>query len=353
LTWKGYTETQFLDDENRLLQEEVDGARRVEMIPLALYGLDEPKIPLMLIDFRDSLNSKKREMSQRLFKDLTRNVITDSIFKSIPFYLAKNTYSILLGRRGIDYNQNLRLRSYAQLKLMLSLDPPLDPGLKREIARRLEFVTIDPFQNSFKAEVELARSQYAALLEYAKAPDGLAAKLDQDRREELGQIKHNKKEQALFRFLNVASLGLYIHREKPSSDDVAAIDLDRSMKFHKRYLEEVIRSSPRIEITADIDAVKRSLEFITEHNSTSSKESVTLTANLFSKTRDEELRALCLRGLNRFNNADAREALLRIYQNEKTDERWRNVTADYLKLTASSDKKLDGVESKTISSTVQ
>jgi hypothetical protein len=31
------------------------------MIPLALYGLDNPKIPMVLVDFRDGLNPKKRE----------------------------------------------------------------------------------------------------------------------------------------------------------------------------------------------------------------------------------------------------------------------------------------------------
>jgi hypothetical protein len=353
LTWKGFTETRFLDQDNRVIPETEEGARRVEMIPLALYGLDEPKIPLMLIDFRDGLNSKKREMSQRLFKDLTRNVITGSIFTSIPFYLARNTYSILLRRRGIDYNQNLRLRSYAQLKLMLSLDSPLDAGLRNELARRLERVTIDPFQNSFEAEVDLARSQYAALLAYARNPDGLAATLDRDRREELGKIKHDKKEQFWFRFLNVTTLGIYTHREKPSSDVVATLDLERSMKYHKRYLEEVLRSSPRIEITADVQAVKRSLEFITNQGSASSKETVALTAKLFSKTRDEELRSLCLSGLNKVNTAAAREALLRIYQSEKTDERWKNVSADYLKLSASNDKRIDRAAGTATSSTGQ
>jgi hypothetical protein len=148
-------------------------------------------------------------------------------------------------------------------------------------------------------------------------------------------------------------LGIYTHREKPSSDVVATLDLERSMKYHKRYLEEVLRSSPRIEITADIQAVKRSLEFITNQGSASSKETVALTAKLFSKTRDEELRSLCLSGLNKVNTAAAREALLRIYQSEKTDERWKNVSADYLKLSASNDKRIDRAAGTATSSTGQ
>src|SRR6185295_4759820 len=67
--WDGYSETRYFDAENRPVPAETPGAHAVEMIPLALYGLDHPKIPILLVDFRDALNPKKREMSRRVLQD--------------------------------------------------------------------------------------------------------------------------------------------------------------------------------------------------------------------------------------------------------------------------------------------
>ena len=66
LSWQGYTEKRFLDSDNRSASPDAPGAREIELIPLALYGLDNPKIPMVLVDFRDGLNPKKREMSRRV-----------------------------------------------------------------------------------------------------------------------------------------------------------------------------------------------------------------------------------------------------------------------------------------------
>ena len=52
LEWKGVTETRYFDANGAPTTPEAPGARAVELIPLALYGLDHPKIPALLIDFR-------------------------------------------------------------------------------------------------------------------------------------------------------------------------------------------------------------------------------------------------------------------------------------------------------------
>ena len=62
--WNGYSRVVYLDGSNRPVRAGDPDARAVEMIPLALYGLDHPKIPALLIDFRNSLNPKKREVSR-------------------------------------------------------------------------------------------------------------------------------------------------------------------------------------------------------------------------------------------------------------------------------------------------
>ena len=125
------------------------------MIPLALYGLDNPKIPMLLVDFRDTFNPKKREMSRRALQDVTRNVLSVSRFGDLPYFLGRTVFDFVTGRRGIDINQPSRLRTYSQLKLLLSLNQSLDPELREEIGNRLEKVSLNPMEN------DLARGSQA------------------------------------------------------------------------------------------------------------------------------------------------------------------------------------------------
>src|SRR5205085_8001227 len=111
---------------------------------LALYGLDYQKIPIMLVDFRDSLNPKKREMSRRVLHDVASNVLSLSSFTNIPYFLGRFVYDFVTDKRGMDLNQPTRLRTYSQLKLLLSLSDSLDPALRDEISHRLERVSLNP-----------------------------------------------------------------------------------------------------------------------------------------------------------------------------------------------------------------
>src|ERR1044072_7732059 len=74
--WDGHTETRYVDAEGRPTASGAEGARKIELIPLALYGLDFPKIPALLVDFRDRFNPKRREMSHRVIEDVARNVLS-------------------------------------------------------------------------------------------------------------------------------------------------------------------------------------------------------------------------------------------------------------------------------------
>ncbi len=132
--WDGHTETRYVDAEGRPVVEGTEGARKVELIPLALYGLDFPKIPALLVDFRDRLNPKKREMSHRVIEDVARNVLSLSRYGDVHYFLGRTVFDFVTGRRGIDVNQPTRLRAYSQLKLLLALDRTLDRDLREEIA---------------------------------------------------------------------------------------------------------------------------------------------------------------------------------------------------------------------------
>ena len=350
--WKGYSETRYFDAEHRQVTKETEGARAVEMIPLALYGLDHPKIPALLVDFRDQMNPKKREMSRRVLKDITRNVFAFSRFGDLPYFLGRTVYDFVTGRRGMDINQPSRLRAYSELKLLLSLDASLDPQLRKEIDERLEKVSLNPLENDLDVEANLAREQYRALLDYASRANGLPEQLARDRRAEMVPLKHGKAAQVMFSLGNLMSFGLYKHREEASNEMQARLDVERRLAYHVRFLREAVRSSPQIEVVRNIEDVQRSVRFITEHGDAADAKAANVLARVFANTEDVETRKLCLNGLYEINNETSKSELLRIYRNPQVDETWRTMSADYLRLAVRENKRVAPTDAKAISSMV-
>lgn len=331
LNWPGHSETRYFDSENRPVAADVPDARPVEMIPLALYGLDHPKIPVLLVDFRDGLNPKKREMSRRALQDVTKNVLSLSTFGSVPYFLGRTVFDFVTGRRGMDINQPSRLRTYSQLKLLLSLDDSMKPKLREEVTQRLEKVSLNPMENDLKTEASLARQQYSALMAYAKSPDGLPAKLERDRRAELVPLRHGKVERTLFRIGNIVTFGKYTHRETAEPEMEARLNVARRLNFHTRFLREVAQSGPRIDVAWNLDEVMRSLRYIADHGSEADARAITATARIFYRTEDEETRLVCLESLARINSPRARKELIKISSNRDLAQVWKDLIAVYLK----------------------
>jgi hypothetical protein len=346
LQWQGYRETRYLDADSCPVDQTAPGARPVEMIPLALYGLDNPKIPMLLVDFRDSLNPKRREMSRRALQDVTKNVLGLSQFGDLPFFLGHKIMDFVTGRRGVDINQPSRLRSYAQLKLLLTVNNSLTPDLQREVRSRIERVSLNPIENDQQAELQLAQAQYAALLAYAARPDGLPALLERDRQAELTPLEHGRKARFVFKLANALSFGRYVHREQITPDLLARIDLARSLTYHTRFLREVSRSSRLIEVSWDLEEIRHSLEFISEHGSHADAKAVAAVAEIFSRTQDQQTRRSCLESLSRINNQRAKTILTRISKNEQLDQTWRQLSAQYLEKTARVETPLDSAGQK-------
>lgn len=328
--WKGYVETRYLDAENRPVSPGVAGAQAVEMIPLALYGLDNPKIPMLLVDFRHALNPKKREMSRRVLQDVTQNVLSLSSFGDVPYFVGRTVFDFVTGRRGIDINQPSRLRTYSQLRLLLTLNESLDPELREQIENRLEKVSLNPLENDFAAEARLATQQHNALVAYARRADGLPARLYRDRRAELVDLEHGKAERVLFRLGNIISFGKYTHREKAAPDVDARLDIARRLTYHTRFLREVSQSSPQIDVVWNLEEVKRSLLFIAEHGSKADSRAISATAKIFASTEDVETRRACLESLSRINTPKAKSELVRISQTQDLDQGWKDLITAYL-----------------------
>jgi hypothetical protein len=329
LDWPGYSETRAVDSENRSVSPETPGARVTELVPLALYGLDSPKIPTLLVDFRDTFNPKKRELSGRVLQDVTRNVLSVSRYGDLPYFLGRTLFDFVTGRRGMDINQPSRLRTYSQLKLLLSLNQSLNPELREQLGNRLERVSLNPMENDVDVEAKLATEQYAALLAYAKRPDGLPQKLDRDRRAEMGQLAHGGARQTLFRLANILSFGTYTHREKASPELESRLDLARRFAYHTHFLREVANSSPQIDVTWDLSEVRRSLQFIVDHAPEADSKSASAAATIFLRTQDDETRRFCLESLTHMTNPKAKTELLRLSQRKDLDQAGRDLLLSY------------------------
>jgi hypothetical protein len=269
-------------------------------------------------------------MSQRLIQDVTKNVLSLSKFGDVPYFVGRSVFDFVTGRRGMDINQPSRLRTYSQLKLLLALNESLDPDLRGEIANRLEKVSLNPLENDLNVEAQVARQQFASLLEFAKAPNGLATQLEKDRRSELVPLEHGRAEQVLFRLANILSFGKYVHREKATAQLESRLDIARRLNFHTNFLREVSRSGPRVDVKWDLEDVRRSLFFLSQHGGQVNSSAISSVARIFSRTSDEETRRACLESLARINNPKARQESTRIAANQTLDPALRDLVTSYL-----------------------
>ncbi|MGI9056084.1 MAG: hypothetical protein ACR2F2_09815 [Pyrinomonadaceae bacterium] len=331
--WKGYKEVRWYDAENREVAPETPNAKSKTLIPLALYGLDYPKIPAILIDFRNNDNPRFREVSKRVLDDVVRTLLSISKFGSLPYFFGRYIYDYVTNRRGIDINQASRFQSYSQLKLLLLLDESLDENFRDEISDRLEKVAVNPLENNRDAEIRIARKQYENLIEYAKRPDGLAKKIANDRREEMVRLKHGGKDRMLYAAAHLFSFGLYTHREKPTPELFAEMNVRRRLDFHERILLETARDSARPEIDSDLEAVRKSLAFISEDGAAAQGKTAKAVSKIFLTSKDDEIRQLALSSLDRIKHPAAKKELLALYENKNLEPEWRNLCARYLQLT--------------------
>lgn len=329
--WDGYAQTRWFDADNRVVAEGTPGARPRTMIPLALYGLDFPKIPAILVDFRDTDNPKSREMSRRILNDLASNVFEISKFTSLAYFAGRYVYDHVTNKSGSDLNQRSRQRSYAQVKMLLALENDLDDGLERELARRVDGVSLNPLEIDAVSQVRIASQQYANLLEYARRPDGLPAKIERERRKEMEKLAHNGTERFMLGLANVVTFGIYKHRERPTPELLAKLDTRRQLDHHERVLRETAFNSSGPEIDSDLDAVRRALQFVAANGSAAKTKTSRALARIFRIAPDDEMRSMCLAGLFRIDNSSAKQELLAIYNDPKLDGSWRESSARYLR----------------------
>jgi len=307
--WSGYTKTIFLDAENRRVTPDHPEARAVELIPLALYGLDFPKIPILLVDFRNAGHVKAREASGKVLADSARYLLNLSPYGDLNYLLIRSLLNYVTRKKGIDVNQPSRLKAYAELSALLLADEQLDPPLKAVLARKAEKARASVLENSFRYQPVIATRQHEALVR-AAIEGRLARRLERDRQREYRRLNHGPLARAFFTLAHVVTLGLYTHREELRPELQARADLMRRMAFHRARLEAAVRRAIRVDEERDLAELRASLEFIRAHAELAGPEVVGVLKALLLRSQDAEFRWQCLRVLAELRNEKAQRVLL-------------------------------------------
>lgn len=296
--WKGSVYTRTIDNNEQ------------QVVPLGVYSLDYPKLPLLLIDFRDKLHVRWHEMTQRSINEITAGVIGISHFTNWYYYVAADLYDFVVARHGAAMNQAARLDSYSQFRVALALDRQLDPALRREMQRRVDSLAVNPMESSPMRELEAAKAREARLV--AEAGDGgqLAQRVEKERREELSYFSESKAARVTYDAFHDFSLGFYTHRVKADSTNLAALDVYRRIDYQLRLLDSLIETKTQPEVAYDSwriqFAVAELSDLIADVPSPSLRAHTAATlSQLKSLSQDEQVQANCsaaLLALNRSNS---------------------------------------------------
>jgi hypothetical protein len=300
--WAGYSQLRYLDSDHRPVSKDATDAHPVDMIPLALYSLDYPRVPLLLADFRHSLNPKRREMVSQGATGLITGVFGITRFGNPSFFAADFLWTFVRGRHGAAVNRTARLQAYSGARQFLAMDLSLDPALKIELQRQLDHLALNPRENETSHEATLAREQYAALLQYVNSPRGVT-KLEQDRSKELDSYTRSP---AFRTFAHVGRIFTRRPRPDPALDLSLRLELDayRRSATHVQFLEQLLAAGPRPDVVWDADAIRKSVEDLSA-DPHAGPEAQRLIAQVYARTADSDLRSACWRAMQVFNQRAA------------------------------------------------
>ena len=325
LHWTGYSELRYFDAENRPVPAGTAGAKALEMIPLALYSLDYPRVPLLLADFRSSLTAKKRELVQHGASTVLTGLLGITSFGNWSFLAANSAWTFVRGRHGVPTVHSERLRCYSEAREFLAEDSSLAPQLKAELVHRLDHLALDPLENGLDTEARVAKEQFAALMQYAQSPQGLEAKLERDRQKELEAYTRPLAIRTLLSAGRWLKIGSTNNSEAARAARHAALQTHREAAAHVRYLEQLLASSPRPDVVEDPSHIREAVDALSD-TPFAVPGAPQLIAQVFERSLNFEIRMACLESLRRINLQEARNQLLRMSQDPNQSDFWRAAT---------------------------
>ncbi len=234
--WSGYSETWNLDPQGvpvsaNAAADDPD-ARPVKMIPLAMYGLDHPRTPILLVDFRGAGHPSRREIGLKFAEDVSTGVFYLTGFGNLGFLAAKTSLMFIHTRHGGATDRGARRRAFVFERHAIGVDPNIDPALRKELLARIEKVDVNPIERTWDQEIREARTQYEALIAYAQKT-GLEREIATSRDGELRATAHGTGARVMLNLASIGTLGIYRHHEPESETSIAKLDEQRRAAWLK------------------------------------------------------------------------------------------------------------------------
>ena len=278
-----------------------------QFIPLAVYSLDYPKRPLMLIDFRHRLSRRHREVAQRSFDEVISGILGISHFTNWYFYVAFDLHRFFAGRRGAALDEASRVDRYSDFRMQLALDQSIDPSLKEDMQRRIWWLAVNPLETAPQREIQNAFVRYNILEQ--EAEDGrLMLRVDHERRFELASFGESEKTKLAKSLLHLASLGIY--KQHATNDDIVTLDRERRANYELSFLDSLVQAETPPEIAYDNKHIKSSVRELSSlvpaipSSAVRSHAEATL-ERLRNLSKDNELQADCSTALALMKQTDA------------------------------------------------
>ncbi len=256
--WEGYSEIWNLDQNGVRVAADSEDARPVRMIPLALYALDHPHTPLLLVDFRGSGQPRRRELALKVAEDLTSAVLNLTGLGHVGYIALKTSWMFIHGRHGGATNRSARRRAFVSVRNAIGSDARMDPRLRTELLSRIEKIDVNPIERSWDQEIRDGWRQYDALMVYARATQ-LARQVDRDRGDEMKAAVHGPVARMFFHLASIATAGLYNHHDTMNPSLVASLDQQRreaQLKLQSKFLppesDPLAASKPRLDFPAQV-----------------------------------------------------------------------------------------------------
>jgi hypothetical protein len=302
-----WTDERLKNWKGPVYERTLDKNSSVSVIPLAVYSLDYPKQPLILMDFRHKLSRRRREVAQRSVNELITGVLGVSHFADWYFYIAFDLHRFVVGRRGGALDEASRLDCYSAFRVNLALDRAIDPSLKKDMETRIRWLAVNPLEVAPQREIQNAIGRYKLLEKEADDGD-LMARVDKEHRFELSSFGESEKTKLTKSMLHVATFGFY--KQQAKSNDMFMLDHERRVTYQLTFLDSLIQTQTPPEISYDSERIKSSVRELSSLMSTISSSAVRARAEatlerLKNLSKDEEIQAECTGALALMNQTDA------------------------------------------------
>jgi len=293
-----YRQVRSLDQYGRLLAAGEDGPATIELVPIAMYSLTYPRMPLLLIDFLHPTRIRHKELTQRLVREIGGAGLYASSFPGWAFSGALGLYQYIKRQQGSPTDEQARLDCYSKARMDLALSSSLDADFRSSAQARLNEISINPLDSAVDQELAAANISYSLLMQAAASPNQVPEKLDKDRRQELASFGASNATKLRTQFLRYVTLGLYTRRAQAAPNTIESVRQTRRVNDLLNALNHVGSEKSRSELTfntSKIVSTIQELSTLTRSSPPAIRHSfLTIADRLLSLSEDESIREQCI-----------------------------------------------------------